>query len=42
VRAFELVDDWALAPPRTATTERIAKPDVSRHLCLSVMNLPPN
>ena len=29
--------DWALAPPSATTMERIAKPDVSRNLCLSIM-----
>jgi hypothetical protein len=28
--------DAALALPSTTTTESIVKPDVSRHLCLSV------
>ena len=34
----DLVDDAALGPPSTATTERTVKPDVSRNLFMRVMD----
>jgi len=37
VAADDLVDDWALALPSATIMERIAKPDIRRHLCWSVM-----
>ena len=37
--ADDRVDDWALALPIATTRERIAKPDVSRDLCLSIMGI---
>ena len=37
--ADDLVDDWALAPLSATTTKRMVTPDISGHLCWSVIVL---